>query len=302
MTITYTKDQTTATQTAVIDGRVSYLLFGGKCQEGSIFDALALAPFVASHGTWSEPLPKTVSATTLQYGTDVQLGINTAGLLGSYFYVSPYYQTDYQAKGRLQGIVLGWEPVVKELALGEKNDQIANRYYTFFWQVRPEADFIDVYASGLTNLSTGRHTLLGASLQATLGLFPLTPHPEPWWYEDLIAGRISLIGTISDFRDSTTQLNSSIHTVGYYTTNHVNADYYTATLKYALGECKRTNPGGQTSPAGFVPAVAVAKLVAAKNACTIQGSSAISLEYDWGTDKSTLVYVKRWIATLSYAY
>jgi hypothetical protein len=263
------------------------MVLGGICTALQYVDAFAIAPFVASNGTWNDPLPKTVSPSTLQYGVDFQAGINTSSTIGSFFYASPYYQTDYQEKARLQGVVLGWEPIVKYLALGEKNDATTNNIYTFFWQARPEVDLVQVYSPGTTNFKTGYNTIAGATAQVNIGLFPISEYSERGWFGYWIAGRISLIGTVSDFRDSNT---------------HTNADYYTAKVSYKLGQCLRDTSTHSNNPK--ILAEREGKPVAAANQalCQIQGSSAVSLGYDWGTNKDTWVYVKKWLLSLSYAY
>jgi hypothetical protein len=266
--ISYTDNQAAGTKTAVIDGRLSYLLFGEQCggyptdTRYPFVSAVALAPFVASQGTWSEPTPKKVSNSAIQAGVDFQLGVSAGatnfGIEDSYFYVSPYYQTDFQQKARLDGLVLAWEPVVSSLSLGTQH--ITSPWLNFFWQLRPEADFVRVSDPGLTKFSRGDLALLGATARANLALFPLNSQ-IPW--NDWIGGRISFIGTASDFWDSQTGANLS---------------YYTATAQYKLGPCKADTTG--KDPTG---------------PCSIQGSSSISVEYDWGTAKETLVHVKQWL-------
>jgi hypothetical protein len=64
---------------------------------------------------------------------------------------------------------------------------------------------------------------------------------------------------------------------------------YSAALQYKLGECKKATDSS-------------AAAAAAKTFCTIQGSSSISIEYDSGTDKDTLVRVKQYLAKLNYAF
>jgi hypothetical protein len=271
--ISYTDNQTSGTKTAVIDGRLSYLLFGEQCGGYPIdtrypfVSSIALAPFVASNGTWSDPAPKKLTNSAIQAGVDFQIGVSTTQLPieDSYFYISPYYQTDFQQKARLDGLVLAWEPVVSALSLGTQH--ITSPYLKFFWQLRPEVDLIRVSDPGLTKFSRGDLSLLGATVRANLALFPINTQ-IPW--NDWIAGRISFIGTASDFWDSQTG---------------VDLKYYTVAAQYKLGPCKSDTSG--KDPTGL---------------CSIQGSSSVSLEYDWGTSKDTLVDVKQWLIKFGYAY
>jgi hypothetical protein len=273
--INYTNDRVAGTQTATVNGRVSYLVFGQtpcdapNTREPFIY-GFALAPFVSSSGTWNEPL-KTTSNSSLQVGADLQLAVSTANLWPildfNYFYASPYHQTDLRDLANINGVLFAWEPVSYQAFMdaAPKNN---NPYFSFFWQLRAEAEILNVQNPGLTKLARGDHDWLGESVRANLGLFPEND-VIPW--PDFIAGRLSVIGTAQNFYD--TQAKKT-------------ANYYTAQLQYKLGPCKN-QPATPTANA---------------NACAIQGSSAISLEYDEGTNKDTLVFAKQYLIKYSYAY
>jgi hypothetical protein len=103
--INYTNNLMAGTQTATINGRVSYLLFGEtpcdapNTREPFIY-GFGLAPFVSSNGTWNEPI-KATSNSSLQTGADFQVAISTAWPLldFNYFYASPYSVDSVRSTG-----------------------------------------------------------------------------------------------------------------------------------------------------------------------------------------------------------
>jgi hypothetical protein len=266
--VSYTDNRVAQTQSATIDGRISYLLFGEQCDGldplKPFISGVAIAPFVSSNGTWDEPIKKT-STSALKYGSDFQLSLSTTQFLitDHYFYASPYYQTDYRNLARVTGAIFAYEPVASRFFLDAGP---VTPYFSFFWQLRAEADIVDVESPGLTNLKMGSHTWIGATARPNLALFPLNSTIA---WPDWLGGRISLIGTFQYYQD---------------TENSVQARYYSAILQYKLGECKRDPKGSTDLP------------------CSIQGSSAISFEYDWGTDIDTLVKANQYLVKFSYAY
>jgi hypothetical protein len=274
--VSYTDNRAAGTQTATIKGRVSYLVVGQtpcdapNTREPFIY-GFALAPFISSNGTWDEPLKKT-SNSALQTGADFQLAISTAWpvLDFSYLYASPYHQTDLRDLANVNGILFAWEPVLYKVFM-DAAPKTNNPYFSFFWQLRAEAEILNVEKPGLTNLAKGDHAWLGETVRANIGLFPentVIPWPEP------IAGRISLIGTAQNFYDAEATKTAKT------------ANYYTLELQYKLGPCK--TPAATTS--------------GNSTACAIQGSSAISFEYDQGTNKDTLVFANEYLVKFSYAY
>jgi hypothetical protein len=265
--ISYTDDRVAGTQTATINGRVSYLLFGEQCDgvdpAATHISGIGIAPFVSSSGTWNQPVKKT-STSALQFGTDLQLAISTTSFFTDhYFYISPYYQTDYRSMARIDGINFAYEPVASGLFLDAGP---VTPYIGFFWQFRGVLDVVNVANSGLTNLTPGGHEWIGAEARPNLALFPLNSAIA---WPDWLGGRFSLIGTFEYYWDAETSNE---------------ARYYSTVLQYKLGECKKDPKGSTDLP------------------CAIQGSSAISFEYDWGTNKDTLVNQKQYLAKFSYAY
>jgi hypothetical protein len=270
LSVSFTDDKVAASRTAIINGRISYLLMGERCGEATpepYVSGFGIAPFIASNGTWSDPLPKKQSNNVLKSGMDFQLSHETPDFplfWTHYFYISPYYQTDYQSRARLDGVALAWEPVAPTIWLGLGP---VSEYASFYWMLRPEVDIIDVSQPGLTNLSVGRHIWAGETVRANLSLFPLTPLRD---WPPLIGGRFSLIGTAENYYDTQTRAR---------------ANYYSATLQYKLGSCVKDAKSKDPSAP-----------------CTLQGASSISFEYDWGTDKDTLVFAKKYLIKLGFAY
>jgi hypothetical protein len=274
-TISYTNDKVAATQKATVNGRVSYVLFGQKCLPTPdplpIFweNAFAIAPFVSGNGTWNEPLPKNTSTSNsaLKTGADLAFSVSSTNPFVpnlQYFYISPYYQTDFRGLANIQGVDLAWEPIIPQIALG---GNLNNPLLGFFWNFRGEVEFTEVYERGLTNLARGAHEWVGGTTRANFQLFPIYPGSD--W--DWIAGRITLIGTAENYYDAR---------------NATWANYYSAVLQYKLGECKKPDP---LKPGEL-------------NLCKIQGQSSISFEYDWGTEKDTNVYTKQYLIKLGFAY
>jgi len=274
LSINYTDDKVAATRTATINGRISYLLWGEQCgliTKKPYISAAGIAPFISSNGTWTDPPAKKPSNSVDKVGVDFAFSLATTSwypFIDQYVFISPYHQTDFQSRARLDGVALAWEPVAPTFYLGSGGPVTPN--YSFFWQLRPEADFIDVSQSGLTNLAVGRHLWVGETVRGTLGLFPLSRQADAVGWYGLIAGRFSLIGTVENFYDTQTNFW---------------ANYYSATLQYKLGPCvKDTSGKDPTAP------------------CSIQGSSSISFEYDRGTDKDALVFTKKYLVKLGFAY
>jgi hypothetical protein len=335
LSISFTDNHQGNSQTASIAGRISYLLFGmQQCSNGSAMAlnpagqpiqvggnttvpfvaGLGFAPFIDSNGTWNEPVTttttsatasnkKTVASTTttrsanglttttiiptkngqvttitkkyalsaLSFGADFQLYVPSFNLpiQQNFFYVSPYYQTDYLNEASIAGVNVAWEPVVRHIL----NDGIINPYVYFYTGFRPEADFSNVSNPGLTLQTKGEHAWLGETLRPNLTLFPLVDAPtsdNDDWFTTWVRGRLSVIGTQKYFWDAATKQA---------------AQYYQAIVQYKLGACK-VDP---KAPAGSSP-------------CAISGSSAISFEYDSGTDINTLIKQNMWKVSLSFSY
>jgi len=275
--LSYTNNFISSSQNLTVNGRVSYVMLGLDCTPAFGSDptkpflkALAVAPFVSANGTWTDPSGKTPTNMALKGGVDFQFGYvmpewtrEFPFIERSYFYVSPYYQTDNQGLAHIGGTTLAWEPVAPLLWL---DSGPVFPLFSFFWQFRGEADFVTVQNHGLTNLVNSRYNWVGETTRVNVGLFPVVANNQwPEW----LGGRISVIATAQYFYD---------------TNSGTDAKYYSATVSYKLGQCKKDNTKSADLP------------------CTIQGSSALSFEYDWGTNKDTLVATKQYLLKLSYAY
>lgn len=335
LSISYTNNYQSKTQATGIDGRISYLLFGAElCDPPGSVDRIgpdgkhypgpgdphqtfvqdvAFAPFVGSNGSWNEPITavtttattskKAVEGTTstrsnnglttttvvpakggsittvtkkyalsaLTFGADFQFDVSTIDLPISqhFFYISPYYQSDYIGAAQIEGVNFSYEPVLSHVL----NDGIINSGIYFYTGFRAEADFSNVTNPGLTLQTKGEHAWLGETLRPTLTLFPLVDTPTTEtddWFTTWVSGRFSLIGTQKYFWDAATKQG---------------AQYYQAILQYKLGACRVDPTAAQLG-----------------SPCTIAGSSAISFEYDWGTDINTLIKQNQWKVVLSYSY
>jgi hypothetical protein len=276
------------------------------------------APFISSSGTWNEPFittatttkttplkstpgsmtttsettgAKTTTITTtskgtiittthktstsvLRFGADFQTSLETTQLLGGllpeqYFYLSPFYETDYRGLAQIDGVDVSWQPVSFPLHLGVAPTQSV---FSFMWQFKAEAELTQVNNPGYTEFITGgRHALVGDTIRANVALFPLNSGISfGEWMDNWVAGRLSFIGTQQYYWDAATKQT---------------APYYSAILQYKFGECKRDS---KSTPIGTT--------------CTIQGSSSLSLEYDWGRDKDTYVKTNQILIKLAYSY
>jgi hypothetical protein len=211
---------------------------------------------------------KKVSLSALSVGADFQALLITQDLpfTENYFYVSPYYQTDYRGLAQVAGADIAWEPVVDRLV----NSGIVDENFSYVTQFRADATISHVYNSGLTQLTQGQHAWIGETARPNLTLFPLVPSSDkdPDWISEWIRGRISLIGTQQFYWDADTGKTAA---------------YYQAKLAYKLGACTVATTAPKGTPCAF-------------------GSSAISLTYSWGRAQDTYVKANQILATLSYSY
>jgi hypothetical protein len=220
------------------------MLFGEKCDplpdpnhpfgnhDAPYLAGFAVAPFFSSNGTWNEPLPTKLSNSNIKVGSDFMVQSRLENpFISTYLYVSPYYQTDYQNRARIEGSVFALEPVIPALMLDSSRP---TPYYSFFWQWRGEIDTVHVTVPGLTKLSIGDHLWIGETAVANFALFPAgQPLVTNKFVEEYIVGRFSVIGTAKTFYDTRTGIN---------------ADYYSAMLQYKLGECKTASGSDPSSP------------------------------------------------------
>jgi hypothetical protein len=271
--VSYTNNQLNHTQTATINGEISYLLIPPDPKDLDKWGEEAFAVWIAANGTWNNPLKKPEN-TALQFGFDEQLRTRTHDPLSespvrywdNYFDVSPYFQTDFRQIERAAGATFAWEPVIPELLLGASK---ANDYLLAFWIFRPEADLREVWNPGDTSQRKGTYEWLGYTVRGNLQFFPLPTGST--WFDAWIVNRFVVIGTAQNFWDA----NSS-----------KTAFYYTALLQYNLGTCtfpKNPDPGVYSD-------------------CKIAGGASISFEFDHGTNKDTLVSANQYLVKLSYKY
>ncbi len=168
-------------------------------------------------------ITKKYALSQLSFGADFQFEVPSFNLpiKQNFFYVSPYYQTDYLNEANIAGVNVAWEPVVRNIL----NDGIINQYVYFYTGFRPEADFSNVSNPGLALQTKGEHAWLGETLRPNLTLFPLVDAPtsQDDWFTNWVSGRLSLIGTQKYFWDATTKRA---------------AQYYQAIAQYKLGACK----------------------------------------------------------------
>ena len=208
---------------------------------------------------------------SIRAGTDIGVAVSTTlwPIQDHFWYLSPFYQTDFSGLARIQGATIAYEPVAAKIALGATG--AGSPYYSFFWQFRGQADWLNVDDPGLTSLVRGDTVRYGAIVRTNLALFPVRDEQHHW--DDWLVGRVSLIGTAQYFRDSRT-----------------NADlpYYSIALQYKLGSCKPRDPSVPL-PKGEVVQ------------CVIPGTSAVSLEYENGTNKDTSVRINQILLKLGFA-
>jgi hypothetical protein len=271
--VSYTNDHIAQTQTATVNGELSYLLIPPRASDLDTWGDFALATWVAGDGTWHEPLKKPEN-TALKAGFDGQLRLREHDPLSSspnrywdnYFSVSPYLQTDFRQKERAGGVNVAWEPVIPEFNLGAAK---ANPYYLAFWIFRPEADFRQVTDPGFTNQVKGSYAWLGYTARGNFQLLPLPTGNR--WMDQWLVNRFALIGTAQYFWDA--HSSTAVR-------------YYTAQLQYNFGLC--------AFPTDPEPGV--------NSDCKIAGGSSIVFEYDWGIDKDTLVNINQYLVKFAIKY
>jgi hypothetical protein len=109
-----------------------------------------------------------------------------------YFYLSPFYETDYRGLAQIDGVDLSWQPVSFPLHLGVAPTQSV---FSFMWQFKAEAELTQVNNPGYTDFTTGgRHALVGETIRANVALFPLNSGASfGEWMDNWVAGRFSFI-------------------------------------------------------------------------------------------------------------
>jgi hypothetical protein len=271
--ISYTDERDNGTQTADVNGIVSYVAFGGCSGGVQELTNWAIAPWVSSSGTWSEPVKKTENE-ALKVGVDFQFGIiqPSSFIDRQFLIVSPFDQTDFRGTAHASGVDIAYEPQADDIYLNQSNGPLLGGYLDGYWQILPEVEIRQVTSAGLTNLKLGDYEWFGGTARGNLFLFTNAP-PGSWAADPAIANRISLIGTAQYFWDSR---------------HSQEARNYSAEVQYKLSGCSQgqSDPNCQTGGGNSASA----------------SSSSISFEYDYGTDKDTLVFTQKYLAKLNYKY
>jgi hypothetical protein len=115
---------------------------------------------------------KKTSTSALRAGADFQLNVSTYDLRPldeSFFYATPFYQTDFGGQAQIYGLDATWEPLSHDFYLG---DGPTHDYYRFFWQFKGEVELTDVNNAGYTDFNTGRHAFFGETARVNFELFP----------------------------------------------------------------------------------------------------------------------------------
>jgi hypothetical protein len=250
-------------------GIVSYTLFP-TIQEIGPFQVMPLV-FVYGSGNWDRP-SKATDYSFVKSGVDLQALYQTgnSSLPGVLLDVSPYGQTDFFGIARADGVRISVSPQIPSISL---NSGFRDNPF-FGWIVWSEgvADINNVTKPGFTLLNSHTYAWLGGKVRAYAFPFRTPGDPaEAIDWPSLIRDRLTLIGTAETYDDARSRAR---------------ATYYSAEVQYNLAGCKTS---GRSVAAPAEP-------------CYNEGSTAISFEYDWGTQKETLVYSRKYLGKLSYKY
>lgn len=274
--ISYTDERDNHTQTAAINGIVSYVAFG-DCNPGvQEFTNWAIAPWVSSSGTWNEPVAKTENE-ALKVGVDFQFGIIQPSSLfdRQFIIVSPFAQTDYRGTAHASGVDIAYEPQADDIYLNQSKGPLFDGYLNGYWQILPEAEIRQVTSAGLTNLKVGDYEWFGGTARGNLFLFTNAPAGS-WAADPAIANRISLIGTAQYYWDP--RRSQEVRD-------------YSAEIQYKLSGCSLGQDTSDCQTGG-----------GKSSSTSAASSSSVSFEYDYGVDKDTLVFTQKYIAKLNFKY
>jgi hypothetical protein len=258
------------TQNVTINGVASYLLL----PNGFVFlpgGNLEFAPaaWLSANGTWDDPLKKFGEFSALKTGLDLQLKHDGGISEAQYLEVSPYFQSDFYGGAKAEGVAVAAEVVRSDMYLGA-SPGVTNSFLDGYVAIRPEFVHLTVENVGQTNLVRGDYDWFGGTIRAYLFLFPSctaaqSDHCQLAWPTSLataLVDRFAVIGTAQYYWDARSSTE---------------VRYYSAELQYNLAGCKMVG-----SCAG--------------------GTAAVSVEYDWGTDRDTLVNYSRYLGKVSYKY
>lgn len=259
--VSYTDNRLTQSQNVTISGTVSYVLSPTPIWlDPDHYSNFAVAAWLSGNGTWEHPLKAATDTSALKTGLDFQ-----------YMHFFP--------EGALEKILVDVAPYAQTdfdgrgrgggtsftlepviPAIYLGQSSGGNRFFNGFWIFRPEYDVFNVTNPGLTKLTTGTYEWLGETTRAYLFLFPSYNYKWPTWLADKFA---------------------VFATAQYYWDAHSKVDvrYYSAELQYNLSGCTAAQTSRSDCP---------------------QGTAALSFEYDWGTDRDTLVQTQKYLMKLSY--
>jgi hypothetical protein len=269
--ISYTNDRQAKTQTFSVQALTGYTVKRGESADGNI--NYAITPSLYLNGSLGEPF-KTTERNAMRVASDFEVAFHTPGFIlrNHSVDIAPYYQTDYRGKGTIAGTDIIWEPYNLDIHLGGRYDEQARELVGIYWRVQGEADINHVYNAGLTNFVANQdHAFLGGTLQARMILFQNMPE------FGALCGRIYVNATGQAFTDVSQGHGLSNYSaeVGYYLSNGV-APYWRF--------CGTKKDGEAPLPTASAT------------------SSAISLIYSNGTDKTTLVNQRQYKAQLSFRF
>jgi hypothetical protein len=270
--ISYTEDRMALTQNLTVQSLAGYTLGRGGNSDGTF--QYSLTPSIFVNGVLTEPM-KATERNAIRSAFDSEFLISTPALLfrEQTIDVAPYYQTDFRGRARIDGIDAVWEPYNLDILLGGRNDEQARRLLGFYWRLQGEVDTNRVDNAGLTNfVSATDHAFLGGTLQARMILFQNMPQVG-----EGLCGRIYLSATGQRFTDVEAGRSVSNYSaeVGYYLGSGV-SPYWRFCVPRKDGEAP-------------LPSASAT-------------SSSVSLVYNNGTDKTTMVNQRQYKVQLSIRY
>ena len=275
--ISFLDDLRTKTQSLNVQGILGYSIpnvASFTLPGASAPTAIGLSPNIYVLGTLTEPRRAT-EVNAIRASLDVQTVID-AFPFSHAFDVAPYFQTDFRGIAKIGGISAVYEPVNVDLHLGALSDlSPANpQLAAYFIRVLPEIDYNYVENAGLTRFrSHAENAFIGGTLQVRSVLLPNNDV-----FGKAFCGRIYVNGTAQYFENLVTgrSLSNYIAEMGYYLSDGVS--------KYNWG-CFPRDENGQPP----VPSAAAT-------------SSAISVVYTDGTDKTTLLKQRQYRVQLNFRY
>jgi hypothetical protein len=249
------------TQNVMIDGTISYVLPPTPWNfDVDRFRTGAVALWVYGNGAWDHPIKPFSDSSVTKAGLDFQYSQKFPDGIVDDFLFNIAPYYETNFEGVARGFGTSFTLEPVVSSIYLGQSSGGNSLFNGFWILRPEADIVHISNLEYSNLTTGTYDWLGVTVRGYLFLFPSTNYGWP----PGIADRVSLTGTAQYFRDA----NSGIE-----------APYYSVALQYNLNGCttKDTN-------AGKCP----------------MGSSSLSLEYDYGVDRDTMIQANKYLVKLNY--